>query len=109
MRVSLLLLSVLFLSACDSSESGVVEADSNVTVAYEGRLTDGTVFDSSERATFNVSGLITGFQEGIIGMVEGEMRTFEIAPEDGYGAAGIPGVIPPNATLIFDVTLISIN
>ncbi len=104
----------LAFAACDSSEpedsaaSSVILASSNVTVAYEGRLTNGTVFDSSNRATFDVNRLIPGFQAGILGMAVGESRTFEVSPDQGYGNQQV-GSIPPNSTLIFDVTLISIN
>ena len=114
MRLPLLLLAALALAACDSSESSV-QADSRVIVAYEGSLADGTVFDSSTRSRpFEVAGLIRGFREGIIGMVEGETRRFEVAPEDGYGATGIVNsatgevIIPPNARLTFEVTLLEI-
>lgn len=100
-------------------EEGVAKAGDVVSMNYTGRLEDGTVFDSNvdpkfnhvEPFTFNLGGgqVIAGWDKGIVGMKVGEKKTLTIAPEDGYGAGGIPGVIPPNATLIFDVELLKIN
>lgn len=86
----------------------------NVTVHYRGELTDGTVFDSSygrgEPATFPLGGVVKGWQEGVQLMPVGSTFRFEIPPDLGYGARGAGGgLIPPNATLIFQVELISIN
>jgi FKBP-type peptidyl-prolyl cis-trans isomerase len=53
--------------------------------------------------------VIAGWDKGIIGMKPGEKKTLTVAPEDAYGANGVPGVIPPNATLIFDVELLAIK
>jgi len=114
MRAALLavLLAVLLaftLTACDSSDE-VATATSTVTVAYQGRLEDGTVFDQSSGATFSLRNVIPGFRDGIVGMQVGDSKTLTIAPEDGYGANPPPGSgIPPNATLIFDVTLLAIR
>ena len=105
-----LLFVTLTLAACDSGGDGVAEADSLVTVAYEGRLEDGTVFDQSANATFSLQQVIPGFRAGVVGMAVGETKTFNVAPEDGYGATPPPGSgIPPNATLIFDVTLLAVR
>ena len=106
----LLLLGLLLATAaCDSGES-VVEAGSTVTVAYIGTLQDGRVFDQSSRATFSLQQVIPGFRFGMIGMVIGETRTFDIAPEDGYGANPPQNsIIPPNATLTFEVTVLGIQ
>lgn len=110
MRRLALLLLVLTVAACDSSEDDVARANSTVTVAYEGRLEDGTVFDRSNGATFSLRGVIPGFRDGIVGMAVGETRTFEVPPEDGYGANPPSGsLIPPNATLIFEVTLLGVQ
>ena len=109
LRPALLFSALLLLSACDSAdeEIEVATATSTVTVAYEGRLDDGTVFDSSPRATFNLQRVIVGFREGIVGMREGETKTIVVPPEKGYGA-NPPDGIPPNATLTFEVELIEV-
>ncbi|WP_420455957.1 FKBP-type peptidyl-prolyl cis-trans isomerase [Rubrivirga sp.] len=86
----------------------VAEPTSTVTVAYKGRLETGEVFDQNERATFNLERVIPGFQTGIAGMHVGESKTLLVPPEDGYGADPPPG-IPPNATLIFEVTLLDVG
>lgn len=77
-------------------------------ILYEGRLADGTVFDSTELkgpAAMPVAGSIPGFSEGVQLMNKGAKYRFFIPPELGYGPQG-NGPIPPNATLQFDVTLI---
>jgi peptidylprolyl isomerase len=81
-----------------------------VTVAYVGRLLDGKVFDSTEArgapATFRIDRVIRGWTEALLEMKKGEKRLLVIPPELGYGERGYPGVIPPNAFLVFDVELI---
>ena len=87
-----------------------------LTVHYTGKLEDGTVFDSSKnpgrdpfRFTVSLGQVIQGWEEGFIGMKEGGSRTLTIPSEMGYGARGAGGVIPPNATLIFDVELLQVE
>lgn len=86
-----------------------------VAVDYTGKFTDGKVFDSSIPRneplvlTLGAGMVIQGWDLGIVGMKVGEERRLTIAPELAYGASGIGGVIPPNATLIFDVTMRSIK
>ncbi len=110
MRALLALALLLPLAACDSDDDSVAGRASIVTVAYEGRLENGTVFDQSAGATFSLQRVIPGFRDGIVGMRVGESKTLTIAPEDGYGANPPPNSgIPPNATLIFDVTLLGIQ
>jgi len=84
-----------------------------VTVDYEGKLTNGTVFDSSykrgEPASFPVNGVIKGWQEALPLMKTGSTWMLYIPPELAYGSQGAGGVIGPNETLIFKVHLISIQ
>ncbi len=86
--------------------------DSEVEVHYEGRLIDGTIFDSSyqrgESITFFLNQVIPGWTEGVQLMPTGSTYELYIPSNLGYGARGIPGVIPPGATLIFKVELIRV-
>ena len=82
----------------------------NVLVTYEGRLTNGTMFDSSAQPVpMTVGQLIPGFNEGLTMMSKGGRYRLHIPAAIGYGAEGAGGgVIPPNADLVFDVALIDI-
>jgi FKBP-type peptidyl-prolyl cis-trans isomerase FkpA/FKBP-type peptidyl-prolyl cis-trans isomerase FklB len=95
-----------------AGEGPTPTATDTVLVHYEGRLADGTVFDSSyqrgQPAAFGVSDVIPGWTEGLQLMRPGGKARFTIPPELGYGAAGAGGVIPPNAVLVFDVELLAI-
>jgi len=86
-----------------------------VTVHYTGRLKDGTKFDSSvdRREPFSfqigVGQVIQGWDEGVAGMKVGGKRKLIIPPQLGYGARGAGNVIPPDATLYFEVELLGIR
>lgn len=85
-------------------------ATSTVTVNYRGCLTNGTEFDSSysrgREATFGLNEVIAGWTEGVQLMPAGSSYVFYVPAEIAYGAAGRPGTIPPNAPLIFEITLL---
>lgn len=89
------------------------KASDTVTVHYKGTLTNGKVFDSSydrgEPISFPLDRVIKGWTEGLQLMSVGAKYRLTIPANLGYGAAGAGGVIPPNATLIFEVELLKIN
>jgi FKBP-type peptidyl-prolyl cis-trans isomerase FkpA len=86
-----------------------------VSVHYTGWLTDGTKFDSSadrdEPFAFVLGAgqVIRGWDEGVAKLRVGDKVRLTIPPELAYGVAGYPGAIPPNATLIFEVELLSVS
>lgn len=85
-------------------------------LVLQGTLQDGTEFDSSYNRgkpfsfTLGARQVIKGWDQGLLGMCEGERRTLTIPPELGYGASGAGGgKIPPNSVLIFDVEMMKIE
>jgi len=96
-------------------EGDVAAAGQTVTVHYTGWLTDGRKFDSSkDRADpfefpLGARHVIAGWDEGVQGMKVGGRRKLTIPPQLGYGARGAGGVIPPNATLVFEVELLAVG
>ncbi len=95
-------------------EGKVAQANQKVSVHYTCWLTDGTKFDSSldrnDPFSFPLGGgrVIRGWDEGVQGMKVGGKRKLTIPPQLGYGSTGAGGVIPPNATLVFEVELLGI-
>lgn len=85
---------------------GAIKGDT-VVVGYEGRLSDGSVFDAAPTFEFALGAgdVIKGWDQGIVGMKEGGERTLEVPSKLGYGKRGAAPEIPPNADLFFTVTL----
>ena len=96
-----------------SGEAAV--AGQTVSVHYTGWLENGSKFDSSRdrnqpfRFPLGAGRVIRGWDEGVQGMLVGGTRRLTIPSHLGYGAAGAGGVIPPNATLVFEVELLEIR
>ena len=95
-------------------DGATAQLGQRVTVHYEGRLLDGTMFDSSVQRgqpfefTLGRGQVIKGWEVGVEGMAIGEKRKLTIPPEMGYGARGAGDKIPPNATLVFEVELLGL-
>jgi FKBP-type peptidyl-prolyl cis-trans isomerase FkpA len=96
-------------------EGAEARAGQMVSVHYTGWLTDGSKFDSSKDRNepfefpLGARHVIAGWDEGVQGMKIGGTRKLTIPPQLGYGARGAGGVIPPNATLVFEVELLGLG
>jgi len=105
----------LIIETLVAGDGATAEKGNSVSVHYTGWLEDGTKFDSSvdrnQPFSFSLGAgmVIRGWDQGVEGMQIGEKRKLTIPSNLGYGAQGAGGVIPPNATLIFDVELLEIN
>ena len=99
----------------NSTTGASPKAGDTVVVHYTGWLTDGVKFDSSVDRNdpfafvLGAGQVIQGWDEGVATLKVGEKARLTIPPEKAYGRDGYPGAIPPNATLIFEVELLSIE
>jgi FKBP-type peptidyl-prolyl cis-trans isomerase len=88
---------------------------SRVTVDYAGKLEDGTLVDSSELrggplvCTLGRNEVMPGWEDGLVGMREGGRRRLTIPPSRAFGDEGVAGVIPPRATLVFEIELLKVE
>ena len=108
-------MSELIIEELTVGNGATAAAGQSVSVHYTGWLTNGTKFDSSvdrnDPFEFNLGRgqVIAGWDQGVAGMQIGGKRKLTIPPELGYGERGAGGVIPPNATLVFEVELLGIR
>ncbi len=108
-------MSELIIEEITVGEGETAAAGQSVSVHYTGWLTDGKKFDSSvdrnDPFEFRLGAgqVISGWDQGVAGMQVGGKRKLTIPPELGYGSRGAGGVIPPNATLVFEVELLAVR
>jgi FKBP-type peptidyl-prolyl cis-trans isomerase len=107
--------SELIIETVKEGTGAEAKTGASVTVHYVGTLTSGKKFDSSrDRAEgfafeLGAGDVIQGWDQGVAGMKVGGVRKLTIPPELAYGARGYPPVIPPNATLVFEVELLEVG
>ena len=105
----------LLIEDLKTGSGATAAAGHTVRVHYTGWLTDGTKFDSSRDRDdpfafgLGMQQVIAGWDEGVQGMMVGGIRRLTIPPQLGYGARGAGRVIPPNATLVFEVELLEVR
>jgi len=108
-------MSELIIEELTVGQGDEASAGKTVVVHYTGWLTDGTKFDSSKARNepfdfpLGAGYVIRGWDQGVAGMKVGGSRKLTIPPELGYGSRGAGGVIPPNATLVFEVELLAVK
>ena len=108
-------MSELQIEVLKQGDGAEAKSGQTVTVHYVGTFPEGGKFDSSrdrgEGFTFKLGAgqVIRGWDQGVAGMKVGEQRKLTVPPNLAYGERGFPGAIPPNATLVFDVELLSVS
>lgn len=108
-------MSALIIEDLTVGDGAEAVAGEEVTVHYTGWLTNGSKFDSSKDRfqpfsfPLGAGHVIKGWDQGVVGMKVGGKRKLTIPPELGYGARGAGEVIPPNATLVFEVELLQVG
>ena len=106
----------LIIENIDTGQGSEAKEYNKITVNYTGKLEDGSIFDSSLKKgrdpltfTLGVGSVIKGWDLGVKGMKVGGKRKLTIPPELGYGDQGAGNVIPPGATLVFEIELLSVE